>query len=192
VDQLKSEIEEAEYTSAKGVGTARLLAEGQVLLAQRRGDRKKAERELEAVAIHQKQVAAGVLHLKDILALVEDAKRDEEEEPQASITEPTAALEWVHGKVAKVKQALENEDQEWLTFVNKHNFALQKLREDQAQESEELHKRAAKPTGFKRGTRDNKLDVVTRVLDRVQVKQLAAKTVMTRTQQTRKIVRPGK
>jgi hypothetical protein len=192
VDRLKSEIEEAEYASAKGVGTARLLAEGQVLLAQRCGDKKKAERELEAVATHQKEVATGVLHLKDMLTLIEDERHEEEEEPPAPITEPEDLLDWVYDRLVKAKQALDNEDQDWFAFVNKQNFALQKLREDQARESEELHKKVVKPQGFKRGPRDAKVDVVARVLDRAQVKQLAAKTVMIHAQQIRKIVRPGK
>jgi hypothetical protein len=178
-DRLKSEIEEAEYTSAKGVGSARLLAEGRLRLAQGIEKRKKAERELEAVEQHQKTVSAGAFHLKEILSIVED-----EEQPE----EPKDAMRWVHEKVIKIQEALANEDQSWLEFVNKESFVQQKLREDAALEPDDQHRKVVKTQGFKR-TKDAKLDVTTRVLDRNQVKVAAAKALTQYQQQQKKLAK---
>jgi hypothetical protein len=189
-DRLKSQIDEAEYTSAKGVGAARLLAEGRLKLADHYENRKKAARELEAVAQHQKQVAAGSLHLRDMMALVEDEAVEEEETEMAD--EPRLVLQWIRAKVALVQAALQNDDQDWLAFVNKHNFALQKMREDAAFEVDNLHHKSTKTQGFKRAPRDNKLDVTMRVLDRTAVKQQAAKTMLLHSQHTKKSAKAGK
>jgi hypothetical protein len=169
-EHLRSQIEEAEYTSAKGVGGTRLLAEGRDILGQRHDERRKAQRELDAVADHQKQVGAGCHHLQEILAIVQ---QEDEETPDA----PDAALEWVLNKIMALKEALENEDQEFLPLVNKQTFALLKLREDAAGEIKELHTRPLKTQGLKRAGKDNKLDVTTRVLTRNAVKMLALKAV---------------
>jgi hypothetical protein len=181
-DRLKSEIEEAEYTSAKGVGSTRLLDEGRVRLADGLDKKKKAERELEAVAQHQKTVSSGAFHLKEMLNIVED-----EEKPQ----EPKDALRWVHDKVLKIQEALDNEDQNWLEFANKESFTQQKLREDAAFEPDDQHRRGGKTQGFKRA-KDAKLDVTTRVLDRNQVKLLALKAVTQHQQQQKKTAKQTK
>jgi hypothetical protein len=169
-ERVKSEIEEAEYTSAKGVGAARLLTEGRGILVQKYQQKKKAERELEAVANHQKQVSAGCHHLREVLALVE---YENEEVPG----EPNTVLEWVHNKLIMIKEALENEDQEFVPLVNKETFARQKGREDAAAESDDIPRKTVRTTGFKRTAKDNKLDVTTRVLTRNGVKALALKTM---------------
>jgi hypothetical protein len=171
-ERLKSQIEEAEYTSAKGVGTTRLLAEGRQSLEERHSEKRKAQRELDAVAEHQKQVGAGCHHLREILAIVE---HDEEEIPDS----PDAALEWVLKKIHILKEALENEDQEFLILVNKQTFALQKLKEDALLEPEPLPRHQAKVPGAKRAGKDAKLDITTRVLTRNAVKMLALKAVQT-------------
>jgi hypothetical protein len=174
-NRLNSEIEEAEYTSANGVGAARLLTEGQQIVAEKYTLKKKAERELEAVANHQKQVSAGCHHLREILALVES---DDEEIGE----EPDAVLKWVHIKLVILKEALEGEDQEFLPLVNKQTFAAQKAREDAALEQDgDFPKKTTKTGGFKSRTKDNKLDVTTRVLTRNAVKALATKSMQTQT-----------
>jgi hypothetical protein len=192
-DRLKSQIEEAEYTSAKGVGTDRLLAEGRTTLDDKCEQRKKAARELEAVSQHQKQVASGSLHLRDMMSLVEgEVVGEEEEEEEERSDEPKVVLQWIHGKVVQVQAALDNEDLDWLALVNKQNFALQKMREDAALDPDKPHQRTMKTQGFKRPAKDNRLDVTTRVLDRSTVKQLAAKTVLSHSQQTKKAAKLGK
>jgi hypothetical protein len=173
-DRLKSQIEEAEYTSAKGVGGSRLMTEGRSILVQKYDQKKKAQRELDAVAQHQKQVSAGCHHLREVLNLMEF---EGEEIPD----EPNQVLVWVYNKLVIVKEALENEDQDYLSLVNKQTFALLKVKEDAVAESDDGHKRVAKAPGFKRG-KDNKLDVTTRVLTRNGVKALALKTMQAQSQ----------
>jgi hypothetical protein len=181
-DRLKSQIEEAEYTSAKGIGGSRLILEGRGILDERYEDKKKAEREREAVAQHQKQVGAGCHHLQEILALVE---YDGEEVPE----QPNGILVWVYSKLVELKEALENEDQDYLALVNKQVFALQKAKEDAALEPEE-HKKPVKPSGYRRSAKD-KLDETTRVLSRNAVKMLAAKTVQAKTVQSQAATKKG-
>jgi hypothetical protein len=166
-NRLKSQIEEAEYTSAKGVGSARLIMEGQQILSQKNEDKKKAQRELDAVAEHQKQINAGCHHLREILALVDFENEGD--------LEPNAVLKWVYAKLVILKEGLENEDQEYLQLVNKETFALQKAKEDSAFEADEGHKKAAKTPGLRRGK--DKFDVTSRVLTRAAVKALATKTI---------------
>jgi hypothetical protein len=179
-NRLKSQIEEAEYTSSKGVGTARLLAEGRQMLSEKCDSKRKAERELAAVAQHQRTVATGALHLKELLSIVEG---DEQ------IEGPKDALAWVHQKVVQIQKALDSEDLDWIAFANMDNFNAQRAKEDAVLEAEDQHRKVAKTQGFKRA-KDNKLDVTTRVLDRGQVKALAAKTFTLHQQQQRK-AQPG-
>jgi hypothetical protein len=179
-NRLKSQIEEAEYTSAKGVGTARLLAEGRQMLSEKWYGKRKAERELAAVAQHQKTVATGAFHLKELLNIVEG---DEQ------VDEPKDALAWVGQKVMQIREAFDSEDLDWTKFANMENFNIQRMKEEAALEPDDPHRKVTKTQGLKR-TKDNKLDVTTRVLDRSQVKALAAKT-FTLHQQLQKKAKPA-
>jgi hypothetical protein len=125
-----------------------------------------------------------------MMALVEDEVVEEEDAERAD--EPRLVLQWIRAKVELVQAALDNDDQDWLALVNKHNFALQKIKQDTPADPDALHRKSMKTQGFKRAPRDNKLDVTTRVLDRTTVKQLAAKTVLLHSQQTKKAAKPGK
>jgi hypothetical protein len=180
-DRLQSQLDEAEYASAKGVGGNRMISEGLAILAEKKAEKKKADRELEAVEQYQKAVVSGCYHLQDILALVE---REEEQVEMA----PHEILQKCQKKVDEVVAALENEDQEYLDVVNKIVFAQQKAKEDAVLEGDG-QKKPGRPTIGKR-QRDTKLEVVTRVLDRNAVKALAQKTLLLQAQSTKKIAKP--
>jgi hypothetical protein len=181
-DQLKSAIEEAEYASAKGVGCSRLLSEGENIHGERISEKKKEERALEAVAIHQKSVSAGCHHLHEVLSLVEQEGEDVPDSPYQ-------VLQWCHEKVIACKTLLEEEDQVFLNFVNKPLFAAMKAREDSQFEGDDTPKKGK--LMFKRAAKENKLDVQNRVMDRSTVKQLAAKTVQLHNQAGKKVAPSG-
>jgi hypothetical protein len=181
-DRLQSQCDEAEYASAKGVGGNRMLREGLAILDGKKGEKKKADRELEAVAQHQKAVVSGCYHLQDILALVDTS----EDHPEM---QPHEILMKCQQKIDEVMAALDNEDQEYLEIVNKTVFAVQKLKEDAAMEGPEREKKVPRTTIGKR-QKDAKLDVVTRVLDRNAVKALAQKTLLLQAQSSKKIAKP--
>ena len=167
-DKLKSQIEEAEYGSAKGVGGSRLLAEGESILKSKKAQKRIKTRELEAVAQHQKSVSAGCAHLVEVLALVQP--EDEEVDDR-----PDGMLKWVKDKIVQLREALGNDDQEFLPMVNKTVFAQQKAKEDSFEQEE--HRKTKGQSTLKRTTRDAKLDVQNRVLDRQAVKMLSARAM---------------
>jgi hypothetical protein len=183
-DRLQSQLDEAEYASAKGVGANRMIREGLTILEGKKGEKKKADRELEAVAQHQKAVASGCHHLQDILALVDTDEEHAEMEPHE-------ILQKCQKKVDEVAAALDNEDQEYLDVVNKTAFAQQKAKEDAALEGTDKDKKPIRITIGKR-QKDTKLEVVTRVLDRNAVKALAQKTLLLQAQAAKKIAKPNK
>lgn len=168
-EQLKSAIEEAEYASSKGVGGNRLLLEGRGILRKKQDELSAEEKQIVATAQHQKKVLAGISHITDVLALVQD---EDEEVP----TESSDIAQWIKGKVEKVKAMLEEEDVEWLENINKPAFALAVQRSEVGFE-DESQKKAPKKTEYRRPARDPKADISTRVLDRATVKMQAAKTV---------------
>lgn len=184
-DRLKSEIEEAEYTSSKGVGCNRLLAEGKAMLRNKQEQKKIRQRELEAVARHQKQVSSGCAHLGEVLSMVQT------EDEQVS-DRPDELLKWVKDKIITIRQALDNEDQEFLPMVNKTVFAQQKAKEDAMFEQDD-HKKAPKTTtAFKRSAKDPKLDIQNRVLDRQTVKAMAARAIQSEHAKIRKPIPKAK
>jgi hypothetical protein len=182
MNRAKSEIEEAEYTSAKGVGVGRLLAEGQQILAGKQIEKRVAKRELETISQKQRQVTAGCHHLREIMALVEC-------EGEVVDESPAGLLKWIYEKLVILKEALQDEDPEYLPLINKQELALLKAKEDAAVTPDEPHKRTPKTSGFKRGGRDTKLDVTSRVLTRAAVKALAVKTTQGESPQRRRLVK---
>ena len=180
-DRLKSEIEEAEYTSSKGVGGNRLLSEGHSILNQKREEKKTKQRELEAVARHQKSISSGCAHLAEVLAMVQ---LEDEEVGDG----PDEVLKWVKSKITAIREALENEDQEFLPMVNKTVFAQQKAKEEAMFQPEDQKKVTKNTTSFKRGAKDPKLDIQNRVLDRQTVKAMAARAIQSEHAKIRKPV----
>jgi hypothetical protein len=110
---------------------------------------------------------------------------EDEEVPDA----PFQLLQWCHQKILASKRALEEEDQDFLSFVNRPVFAQMKSKEDAQFETDDTHKKGK--LSFKRQTKDSKLDVQNRVMDRSAVKQLAARTVQLHNQTGKRGVPSG-
>lgn len=179
-DKLKAQIEEAEYGSSKGVGCSRLLAEGQAILESKKSQKKIKQRELEAVAQHQKSVSSGCAHLVEVLALVQPEEETVDDRPDGM-------LKWVKEKIVTIREALANDDQEFLPMVNKTVFAQQTAKEE-SYEQEEHRKVSKGMTSLKRPAKDAKLDVQNRVLDRQTVKLLSSRALQNEQPKIRKPV----
>jgi hypothetical protein len=98
--QLRSLIEEAEYASSKGVGGARLIAEGEEMLTVKEADLTSANRELASTEQHHKRVSAGISHLADVMAMI----RGDEEEMRAGRDQ---LLQWIREKCVMMKERAE-------------------------------------------------------------------------------------
>jgi hypothetical protein len=166
INQLKCAIEETEYASAKGVGGRRLLTEGEEFLQGKRDRLMAVKREMAATAQHQRNIAVGVAHLADIMALV---RLDEEEVPQ----EFSRLLVWIRERVLRLREVLADEDGEFLPLVNKGVFAQMSAVIERGMGAEEGDAKKPKKTDQARKTKGG--DAVSRVFDRVAVKQQAMK-----------------
>lgn len=181
-DILKVEIEEKEFTQARGVGGNRLLAEGSTLQAEKVQELAHIKRTIEAFYEHQKTVEAGCYHIQDILSLVTV------NEEQSS--DPIEILKWSLEKAREVKLILEENDESLCNIINRHVYAQtrqanQGLDLTKMDSSKRNAKQAAKDV-FKRHPRENKNDDSSRVLDRNMVKILAQKAVQNQ-QQNKKL-----
>lgn len=173
IDRVKLEIEEQEFTTARGVGNTRMMREGRQIQDKTKAKLKKQERKIEAFHDHQKQVCAGIAHLVDMLSLV----------TQDETTIPTnfpAILDWVTEKATHYQEEIENEDAEFMSTVNQQVYCQYKNR---GGVPEEEVKKPRRETTFRRLAKDQKGDVQTRVLDRNAVKAAAAKAVQLAQQQ---------
>jgi hypothetical protein len=168
IAKLKIAIEEQEFTTAKGAGIRRMTAEGSKILMDTKAQLKVSERQLNAFHSHQKQVLSGIAHLLDLVGLV---TKSEEEIPKNF----PAILDWISQKVTVCQEALEDEDAAFVPLVNPQVYATFQARA--LPQEEEVRKPVKKADGFKRGTKDQKGEVQTRVLDRNAVKAAANRAV---------------
>jgi hypothetical protein len=148
----------------------------------------KRQREVAAVAVHQKSVSAGVAHLIDVMALVQP----EDEEPP---TGSDVQLQWVKEKIMMVRSKLEEEDVEFMPLINKVAFAQQHAAAERAlagEDGDPFRKPQKKPGELKRQGKDKGGDVQTRVLDRTAVKQQAKAMVLAQTAAQKKKEAPPK
>ena len=172
--QLKSALEEAEYASSKGVGGNRLLTEGKKILVSKKNELHEYNKRMAALENHQKSIASGVLHLAEVMNLVQ---AEDEELPQ----ETDQILKWCNEKCTYIKNALNEEDEDFISLVNKPAFVALVARTDvafdmQQVDSSKMHRRPLDQ--HKRQPKETKLDIQTRVLDRTQVKQQAQKALL--------------
>ncbi|OHT16285.1 hypothetical protein TRFO_13291 [Tritrichomonas foetus] len=179
---LKSALEEAEYASSKGVGGSRLLTEGKKILVSKRDQLHEYRKRMAALETHQKSVTGGVIHLAEVMSLVQ---AEDEELP----TEPDQLLHWCNEKCSYIKNALNEEDEDFVSMVNKPAFVALVARTDvgfdmQQVDSTKMHRRPLDQ--HKRQPKEAKLDIQTRVLDRNQVKLQAQKALQLSLQQAKK------
>ena len=176
VAQRRSAIEEAEYTSAKGVGGARLLNEANKILYKNEADLRDAEREVEAHKQFKKSLESGILHLTDEMQLVQ-------KEP-ISFNSATEAIAWVKETIGKLKPSLEDEDFDFLGVCNQQVIA-QKIAAESTFDIQHVDSsvRVPKPRAgdiFKRPQKGDKGEFVSRVQDRNAIKAAALKAAQAR------------
>ncbi|OHT14269.1 hypothetical protein TRFO_15434 [Tritrichomonas foetus] len=179
IELKKREIEEQEFTTAKGVGATRMLTEGRKILAINKENLAKRQRKIEAFKVNQTEIIKGITHLIEVLQLV---TQDDEFVPQNY----EEILDWVRRKSKSVQDAFEDEETDYVSFTNKREFInMTKSEVDmkQVDSSKRTQKRILDP--LKRTIKD-KGDISTRVLDRQAVKLMSIKTVQAAHQNQRR------
>lgn len=171
-EHLKTELEELEYVSSKGVGTSRIKNEGERILKEKRQQLAIDNRKAEAFQDLQKNTFRGILHLVEMLQLING---NNEEVP----TDIVETLKWIKGKIEYAKSLKENEDVNYDDFINKPLLAqiqLNKASNSEFQKIESNHKIAKRTTmlePLRKGPKDPKNEVQQRVFGREAVKMQA-------------------
>lgn len=167
--RMRAALEEAAFTSTKGIGGNRLIAEGKELLDKKKKKLILDNRSIVSVEANFKSISSGIIHFTDVLALLST----EEVEP-----EPISVLQWTKDKVSILKRALQSEETDYLTMCNQvvladlvakasaNDYDLQHV--DSTKRS---IKRQVEPT--KRAAKDAKHEITSRVLTRQEIKDLA-------------------
>ena len=172
--QTKSALDEAEYTSAKGVGGNRLLTEGRRIIEEKTKALEEARALENSTAKHRKDVLSAIQHLSDAMSLVQVTAEDVEAQ-----SDPVSTLKWIHEKIQNVKQTLSDEDGDILSATNPLALQAYAARIDsqfdiqQVDSSKRIGKRQLDQ--FKRAPKDNKGEITLRVKDRNAIKALAQK-----------------
>lgn len=180
IDSVQMQIEEQEFTTARGVGSQRMLHEGGNIMGRNEGRLRRRDRKIEAFQDHQKQVCVGIAHFVDLLSLV----TCEAETVPSSFPD---LADWVTAKAVRFREMLEDEDSPLIRYINTTAYLAYKARNGELEE--EVKKHVKREGGFKRAPKDQKGDVQTRVLDRNAVKAAAAKALQVAQQQRRQ---PGR
>ena len=170
IELKKREIEEQEFTTAKGVGANRMITEGRKLLKHNKEKLAKRQRKIEAFKINQTEIIKGISHLVEVIQLV---TQDDEYVPQNY----EEILDWVRNKARSVQDAFEDEETDYVSFTNKREFVNMTRSEvdmKQVDSSKRTQKRILDP--LKRTIKD-KGEISNRVLDRQAVKLMSIKTV---------------
>lgn len=168
--QKRSAIEEAEYTSHKGVGGNRLLNEAKKILLQENQKLEEAEKDKLARISFNESIDAGILHLADEMQLVQ-------KEPLGT-QNPSEVLDWIKNTVANLKEKLEDEDYDFMQVCNAQVVASKIAAENNFDIREtESSKRIMKPRMGEvlkqQRQKGDKGEFVSRVLDRNATKALA-------------------
>jgi len=183
---IKNEIEEAEYTSSKGIGSKRLLSEGNRILKLRNEELQKKNRELESVKNHQRLVLNGINHISDLMSLIQ-----KDEDTATSVQTPIGFLNWATQKLAIIKKAMSEEETDYVSLCNVQ--VLQSIIAKsasvfdikQVDSSKRVSKRTVDP--LKRPAKENKGEIVTRVLNRQAIKNMAQKAATQQANQPKKV-----
>lgn len=175
-DQLKRKLEEIQYSFSAGIGSNRLITEGNELLEEKRLALVKVEKEVSAIEKQYLRLVAGINNFPDILQLVitDDCK--------PPLDDPSGLIDWTAERLKKMKESLENDDFDLLTIVNRRVVYnnMKKLESkqdiqniDSSKKSQKKHIERFRPANH----RDNKVEVVSRVMDRSAVKAMANKAL---------------
>ncbi|OHT04784.1 hypothetical protein TRFO_06239 [Tritrichomonas foetus] len=168
---LKAALEESEYASAKGVGGSRLLAEGKRIPNSKREELLEERKLMAAMEVHQKSVKGGVIHLAEVMNLVQS---EGEELPP----EPENILKWCNEKCSSLKDTLNDEDEDFTAMINKQAFVSLIARTEVDFDMQRVDSKRVIKKPFdqhKRAPKEKTGDIQTRVLDRNQVKVQAQK-----------------
>ncbi|KAK8894345.1 hypothetical protein M9Y10_022780 [Tritrichomonas musculus] len=199
--QLKSALEESEYASAKGVGGNRLLTEGKKILEAKKEELHENRKKMSAQEAHQRQIKAAAHHLLEVMALVrnpsESTDMNQSGVPQAPQDEVSVEsstkdiLRWCREKCHSIKALNDEEDQDYVSLVNKREFVniIQRTESNfdmEQVQSDQIHRIRPLDLQHKRQPKENKGDVQTRVLDRQQVKMQAQKALQMSLQKQKK------
>lgn len=174
VAQMRSALDEEEYTSAKGVGGNRIYAEGKRIHNEKMNQLKEAKAVEKSSAKHRKDVISGINHLADAMALVQVTQEDVDAQ-----SDPISLLKWIHSKIEHIKGILNDEDGDILSETNPVALQAYAARVDsqfdiqQVDSSKRVAKRQMDP--LKRAPKDNKGEITLRVKDRNAIKALAMK-----------------
>lgn len=172
--QKRSLIEEAEYKQAKGVGGSRMLAEGRKISAEKFEELACVQKELETLDDHRRSVTRGVNQLKEVMALVDTSGEE-------GTDDPVSVLKWIKSSIEIIKSKLDDEDTDYVSLCNPSQLQALVAKYDSqfavhnVDSSRRVVKRTVDP--LKRPPKDNKNDVISRVLDRNTVKKEALKAV---------------
>ena len=179
-DHLRSALDEAEFASSKGVGGSRLLAEGKKILEQKRIDLYEDKKQVAAQEVHQKSIKSGIIHLAEVMSLVQT-------DPDELSNDPEEILNWCTQKCTELISSLDEEDIDFTSIINKPAFVafISRTEVDFDFNDTDLNKRMSKKPfeGHKRAPKEKAPDISTRVLDRAQVKLAALKAVQQSQQQ---------
>ena len=176
VAQRRSAIEEIEYTSAKGVGGARLINEANKILYKNQAELKETQREVDSHKQFKKSLESGILHLTDEMQLVQ--------KDPVSFESSADAIAWVKETIGRLKPALDDEDFDFLGVCNQQVIA-QKIAAESVFDIQQVDSsvRVPKPRAgeiFKRPQKGDKGEFVSRVQDRNTIKAAALKAAQAR------------
>lgn len=172
-NHLKSALEEAEYASSKGVGTNRLLSEGQKILVSKQENLNEVKKQISTIENHQKAVLSGIYQLAEVMAMVQSPDDDV---PQ----EPSELLNYFADKISKTKENLNDDDYDLTTVVNIPALVAQIAKNEKGFDMEKAESDRHVRRNFaeyKRTQKEKIGDIQSRVLDRAQVKMNAIKAV---------------
>ncbi|EAY16571.1 hypothetical protein TVAG_434080 [Trichomonas vaginalis G3] len=171
VAQKRSAIDEAEYTSHKGVGGNRLLQEAKKILLSENEKLQEAEKEKLASIAFKESVVSGIYHLADEMQLVQ-------KEP-LNANSPTEVLDWIKEMITTIKPKLEDEDYDFMQICNAQVVASKIAAENNFDIREtESSKRITKPNKLgevlkQQRQKGDKGEFVSRVMDRNATKAMA-------------------
>lgn len=168
--QKRSAIDEAEYTSHKGVGGNRLLSEAKKILLTENEKLQEAEKEKLASIQFKESVVSGIYHLADEMQLVQ-------KEP-INTNSPTEVLDWIKNQITLIKSKLDDEDYDFMQICNAQVVASKFAAENNFDIREtESSKRIIKPklgeVLKQQRQKGDKGEFVSRVIDRNATKAMA-------------------
>ena len=180
IELTKTELEELEFAQSKGVGAMRMFSEGQKVQKKIQDKLMKEEKKISNVHKHYNKLVDTLDRYADLLVIVKD---DDEEVP----LEPKERFEWIKSKAQLLMDLLDPENSHQL-ILKTNKAALKYYISQREQEmipmKKEDKKHSNQPKRIidplkSRTQKENRGDVVTRVLDRNQVKQLAVRQAAT-------------